>query len=206
MSRPLPPARRAHAASEASGNPLAYIGVVDVDDLVADLNGQVTRDAVAPELWSVSASKGVDLEFVSAGTGHGGLPQAQALKVEGAQIAVAGGDVGVTPEVALREVLVVPVLNVAARTGRPRRARGRVGDGGRGLAGQGQGQKQTQTAPAHGQARLWIFGWARPGGLSEPLKAAEKLRHLSKYCESPKHPEGRKPHCRPEKQSAGGYL
>ena len=204
MSRPLPPARRARAASEASGNPLAYIGVVDVDDLVADLNGQVTRDAVAPELWSVSARKGVDLEFVSAGTGHGGLPQAQALKVEGAQIAVAGGDVGVTPEVALREVLVVPVLNVAARTGRPRRVR--VGDGGRGLAGQGQGQKQTQHAPPHGQAPLWIFGWARPGGLSEPLKAAEKLRHLSKYCESPKHPEGRKPHCRPEKHSAGGYL
>ena len=81
---------------------------------------------------------------------------------------------GVTPEVALRELLVVPVLNVAART-----ARRRVG----GLAWMdGQGQKQTQGAPqAPGHVPHGHGAWDGVGtssGPSEPGKLQAKPPEL----------------------------
>ena len=107
-----------HPSEEA-----AYIGVVDVDDVVTHLNGQIACDAVAPKPRRVPACEGVHLELVAASTGHRPLEQTDALKVESIQITIAGGDVRVTPEVALLEALIIPVVDVT------RRARGQIGRG-----------------------------------------------------------------------------
>ena len=100
----------------------AHVGVVHIDDVVSDLDGQVAHNAVAPEPRCEPAGEGVDLELVTTFAGHGPLEEADALEVEGAESTVAVGDVRVTPEVTLREAVVVPVIDVATRA-----RRGQVG-------------------------------------------------------------------------------
>ena len=49
------------------------------------------------------------------GAGRCPLEQADALEVKGPEATVAGGDVRVTPEIALGKAIIVPVLNALAR-------------------------------------------------------------------------------------------